>query len=115
MGTHVFPTALDPFPRSDKYMSLQHATMHCNTLQHTATVTVSLISYNTIHEFITACALVYLQAATHCNTLQHTATVIEAPFTNFLQPALEYIRKLRQIATDCNRLQQAATDCTTLQ
>ena len=64
--------------------TLQHTATHCNTLQHTAT------HCNTLQHTVTHCDTLE-HTATHCNTLQHTACNTlqhSSPVVDGLRPAL---------------------------
>jgi len=78
-------------------------TLHCNTLQHTATHRNTLqrtaTHCNALQHTATHCNTLH-QAATHCNTLQHTATLHNT---------------LQHIATHYNTQQHTATLYNTLQ
>jgi len=89
--------------------ALQHTATHCKTLQHTAThcntPPYTTQNCNTIvtrtHPCLKIHAMRRISAAVmHCNVLQHTATLYNA---------------LQYTATHCNTLQHTATHCNTLQ
>jgi len=86
--THVHkrpPSRRHLFHGSDN--TLQHATRHFITLQHTATQTATHCII--LHQIAPHCATLH-HTATHCNTLQHTAT---------------HCITLQHVAIHCNALQ----------
>jgi len=95
--------------------TLQHAAIHCNTLQYT----VALLQHTETHCNTTAthCNTLDMHTtspnlqhtATPCNTLQHTGYA-HAPFHHFAQSA-KPCSKLRHPAT---LLRHTATHCNTL-
>ena len=79
------------------------ATIHCNTLPHTAT------HCKTLQDTATHCKTPQ-HTATHCNTLQHTVKPC-----NTLHHTATHCNTLQHTATHCNTLQHTATHCKTLQ
>jgi hypothetical protein len=119
MQCDTIATRTHPYLKIHAMRQVSAAVMHCNALQHTATL------YNALQH-----------TATHCNTLQHTATHCNTPpyttqhcntFVTHTHPYLK-IHAMRQVsaavmhcnalphtATLYNALQHTATHCNTLQ
>jgi len=94
----------------------QYTTIHCNTLQHTATHCNTHCT--TLQNAATHCNSLLAEwhtqhTATHCNTLQHTDTATNC---NTHCNTLECLRtKMTAARTSGNTLQHTATHCNTLE
>jgi len=110
------------------YNTLQHITIHCNTLILTIRVKplVNISDSAFLGQTATHCitlhhtdiALHYIatlhNSATHCNTLQYTAAFCST-YCNPLHRSATLCNTLQHTAAHCNTLQYTATHCNTLQ
>jgi len=114
-----------------KYFDKTNTPIHCNPLQHTATIPHwpwnnppgNLLLYKTSQYDIHCSTLRY--NATHSNILQHTAKIwlsLSCALALSLSLSLSHVQnilwlsqfKTTMLATLCNTLQHSATHCSTL-
>ena len=89
--------------------SFQHAATQCNTVQHTATHSVTHHTTLQKSQYL-VCKTRLPRAPGHCNALQHTAT-----HCNILQHTATHCNMLQHTATHFNTLQHTVTYGNTLQ
>ena len=86
---------------------MQHTATHCNTLQHTATLSNMHMDHHNYMNTIRLHCNTLQHTATHCNTLQHTITWIQLDYIGLMTSCKENTfdgrgSTLQHTATHCN-------------